>query len=89
MVDYKNNLASIAVNCISCLVNGLVITVPEFHGNSLVELKLDSRVGRSFSYEVWMLAKKPNGLYICCDNIKLQFLLIKSYELNKNCEINL
>jgi hypothetical protein len=44
-----------------CLVNGLVVSVPEFHGSSIVELRLDSRISRSFAYEVWLLARKPNG----------------------------
>ncbi len=37
------------------------ITIPEFDGNSFLELKLTTAPGRSMSLEVWFLAKDPNG----------------------------
>ena len=32
------------------------ITIPEFDGNSFIENKLDSNVGKSLAYEIWFLA---------------------------------
>ncbi len=36
-------------------------TVPEFHGNSYMMLEMKEKVGHSFAFEVWFLAKDLNG----------------------------
>ena len=36
-------------------------TIPEFHGNSYMVLEMKEKVGHSFAFEIWFLAKEPNG----------------------------
>jgi hypothetical protein len=40
------------------------ITIPEFHGNSFLEIPIKKPVGRTLNYEIWFLASKPSGKYI-------------------------
>ena len=37
------------------------IFVPEFHGNSFIERSIIGNVNRQLSFEVWFLARSPNG----------------------------
>ena len=41
----------------------LDVTVPQFKGNSYLQLKVNSHIGRSLGYEIWFLATKPDGMY--------------------------
>ncbi len=38
-------------------------TIPEFHGNSYMMLEMNEKVAHSFAFEIWFLAKEPNGKY--------------------------
>lgn len=38
--------------------------IPEFHGNSYIELPLKKRVGKSLEYEIWLLANEPDGVIL-------------------------
>ncbi|KAK2184807.1 hypothetical protein NP493_252g05062 [Ridgeia piscesae] len=40
------------------------VTVPQFKGNSYLQLKVNSHVGRSLGYEIWFLATKPDGVLL-------------------------
>ena len=42
----------------------LIIKPAEFNGDSYVELSKLENVGRSFSLELWILAKAPDGMLV-------------------------
>jgi len=35
--------------------------IPEFHGDSYMEIPLRKRVGKMLKFEIWLLAKQPDG----------------------------
>ena len=45
--------------CIAAMAQD--ITIPEFDGNSFLEIKMNSAPSRSMSFEVWFLPKEANG----------------------------
>jgi len=42
------------------------IKIPEFHGRSYLELPLRRRVGKALEFEIWILAKQPDGRLVLC-----------------------
>jgi len=37
------------------------IRVPEFHGDSYLEIPLTRRVGKTLEFQIWLLVKQPDG----------------------------
>jgi len=42
------------------------IKIPEFHGDSYLELPLRRHVGKMLEFEIWLLAKRPDGRVAFC-----------------------
>jgi len=42
------------------------IKIPEFHGDSYLELPLRRPVGKTLEFEIWLLAKQPGGRSALC-----------------------
>lgn len=49
------------------------IKIPEFHGDSYLEIPLRRRVEKTLEFQIWLLVEQPNGRLLCARRIIISF----------------
>ena len=47
----------------------ITVDIPQFHGDSYLELPLSVNPSKSIAVEIWFLPLKENGKYLCLNHV--------------------
>jgi len=66
------------------------ITIPQFGGDSSLEIPIKNKVGQTFRYEIWLLTNSPSGEcrvgFLCAAAVydMLQLFYVRLFERLRN-----
>ena len=68
------------------------IKIPEFHGNSYLEIPLRRRVGNTLEFQIWLLVKQPDGRSAVCFysnfvSLKIMIITFRVSRRRRECRL--